>query len=474
MKNERILQRTNKKSIYIWTICLLVIAFSIVASTNFIFNTKIAHAEETETQENQIVNFNQIFKFNPNGYISTSRVSVGDNNIMNVSTQFNANSQIAVNPFDFINEHKYYIFVRGSNLNGQRLAFANGGTIIVNYYSDMIYTANANNTCNYLWGYSGLAIGTYYINIIDLTLMYGNNTPDLETLNNIFTSDYYIYTTGTPISLNGLDSYSRGYTAGFNSAWESQNVSYKQFVIGAQSFAFNNQQYTEQSTKTYDAIAGAYAFSGILGIPLGFTSVGGTNYEIDFTLLCSDWQSESLSYKQEFSLYFYYVDNDNNLIQVGKIPYYEINGNYGTYKGSFNCPVDTDTIYLEFTIDPLDNTSTVAVAFSSNITFRSQNIESAINSAFNAGADSMKETYLPGGDLYNEIYRNAYDRGVMDANTNNSVFQDGWHFIASAFGSVGEILSVELIPGVQIGVFVALPVLLGLIVLIIKILGKGS
>lgn len=465
MKNERILQRTNKKSIYIWTICLLVLAFSIVASTNFIFNTKIAHAEETETQQNQILNFNQLAK---NYYIK---------NIALVSQ----NNLTITNNYSMLADHTFYIRYDFYIPTGKATEYD-----IVNTNNDYInvYTASGNNKYDFIFNNDNLNCKlTLFTNssdsrnniiIIDLTQMYGTNTPTIEECRNIFIADYYVYDIGSGIYIDSLDTYSKGYTAGFNSAWESQNVTYKQFVIGAQSFAFNNQQYTEQSTKTYDAIAGAYAFSGILGIPLGFTSVGGTNYEIDFTLLCTDWQGESQSYKQEFNLYFYYVDSDNNLIQVGKIPYYEINGNYGTYKGSFNCPVDTDTIYLEFTIDPLDNISTVAVAFSSNITFRSQNIESAINSAFNAGADSMKETYLPGGDLYYEIYRNAYDRGVMDANTNNSVFQDGWHFIASAFGSVGEILSVELIPGVQIGVFVALPVLLGLIVLIIKILGKGS
>lgn len=484
MKNERILYKTNRKSIYAWTICLLVLAFSIITCTNFISNTKIAHADETETEQNQIVNFNQLFN-NTTARGNYNSISFSKNvATYTISGSFTGYTlRLGFNEVSpsipIVNGHKYYLnynLVVNSGDTPQIQIFNTGGTVLDSTINTHIFTAVSNDTVSL--GFFVNISYTYNFSVtpifIDLTQMFGSNEPNLEECQTIFTSEYYIYTTGTPVNIDSLDSYSRGYTAGFNSAWESQNVSYKQFVIGAQSFAFNNQQYTAESTKAYDAIAGAYSFSGILGIPLGFTSVGGTNYEIDFQLLCTDWSQEPMSYRQEFSLYFYYVDSDNNLIQVGKIPYYEIDGAYGTYKGSFVCPVDTDTIYLEFTTDPLDNAPTVAVAFYSNITFRSQNIESAINSAFNAGAESMKETYLPGGDLYNEIYRNAYDQGVMDANTNNSVFQDGWHFIATAFGSVGEILSVELIPGVQIGVFVALPVLLGLIVLIVKILGKGS
>lgn len=434
----------NNTIILLVTICL---NFCIIGSMHTIFNNEIVYAEESETlTTQQILNFNQLVSNNYNVSVGYGWLCQGipQNHIIYIKYDITTNANT-----DMYNN---------ANIREFRVG---------NYKEDFLYTTPVDNSG--LGLYSSQNIKINYFNVIDLTLMYGENTPTIEECRHIFTSDYYNYTTGTAIISDNLESYTRGYTAGFNSAWESQNVSYKQYVIGAQSFAFNNQQYTEESTKSYDAIAGAYSFSGILGIPLGFLSVGGTNYEIDFTLLCTDWAGESLSFKQEYSLYFYYVNSDNNLIQIGKIPYFEISGNYGTYKGSFVCPVDTDTIYLEFTTEPLDNTPTIATAFASNITFRSQNIESAINSAFNSGAESVKDSYLPGGDLYNEIYNLGYSNG----SASNKPFTDSWDFIGQSFHGIGEILAMELIPGLPLGLFVALPLLVGLLFFIVKI-AKGS
>lgn len=471
----------NNKIILLGIFMVIMFAVSIYT----FFNNGIVYAEEETTSQNKIVNFNQIWNpttlrssysgityTNNNGLISM----VGNNN----NGYHNSANPISEQVINCVANHNYYVrfkFINNSN-KPNNVGLRQNGTqtmlydhISPNDYDVGLYKPTSNIDVQIV---AGVLAQTYYncsfyCILVDITLMYGENEPTLEQCNQIFTSDYYNYTTGTSIYLDGLDSYSRGYTAGFNSAWESQNVSYRQYVIGAQSFAFNNQQYTEESTKSYDAIAGAYSFGGILGIPLGFLSVGGTNYEIDFTLLCTDWSGESLSFKQEYSLYFYYVDSDNNLIQIGKIPYYEISGNYGTYKGSFVCPVDTDTIYLEFTTDSLDNTPNIATAFASNITFRSQNIESAINSAFNSGAESVKDSYLPGGDLYNEIYNLGYSNG----SASNKPFTDSWDFVGQSFHGIGEILAMELIPGLPLGLFVALPLLVGLLFFIVKI-AKGS
>lgn len=465
MKNETRRNQFKSKFLGNNTIILLVaicLAFCILVSIHTIFNNENVYAEENETQQRQIVNFNQYIE---NSYVNYSSVVVGFN-----SNQITFGYVLAPNHIFYV---KYNVRVSGNNAvefgfrpNGEN----NSRTDTLNANNSRVdYVITNVNKYSCIFAYTNGTDTRINCMCVDLTQMFGDNIPTLEECRNIFISEYYYYNTGSEIYLDSLESYSRGYTAGFNSAWESQNVSYKQFVIGAQSFAFNNQQYTEESTKSYDAVAGAYSFGGILGIPLGFTSIGGTNYEIDFTLLCTDWAGESLSFKQEYSLYFYYIDSDNNLIQIGKIPYYEISGNYGTYKGSFVCPVDTDTIYLEFTTKPLDNTPTIATAFASNITFRSQNIESAINSAFNSGAESVKESYLPGGDLYNSIYNLGYSNGIAS----NKPFTDSWDFIGQSFHGIGEILAMELIPGLPLGLFVALPLLVGLLFFIVKI-AKGS
>jgi hypothetical protein len=252
---------------------------------------------------------------------------------------------------------------------------------------------------------------------IDLTTMFGDDVPTIEECRSIFISSYYSYSLGTPIYLNSFDSYSYGYTTGFNDAWDSQNVTYRQNVIGSSAFPYNFGTYTE-SQKIYDNASSAYMLAGIIGIPLGTVS-NGTNISVDFTFLVPDWSGESLSFKQSFSLYFYYLDN-SNLVNIGSIPYSNIDGNYGTYTGSFVVPITTDTVYMYFSTESYDFANgispTQCLVFDSNMTFRTQDVSAAIQSAFGSGQTSVQQSYAPGSTLYNQIYRSGYNAGLEAEN----------------------------------------------------------
>ena len=436
---------------------------------------KKVNAEETETTQNQIVNFNQLsnwYSLSNEYYNFTSyntnyySVTLTNQNIFWALIRINAeNNPININ-------HKVYI---------KFISLENYGATIKNVTTNADYNIDVNTSIILTGGtdyrfsinyFNSNQSGTAHVNImlIDLTLMYGENTPTLEECEQIFKSEYYNYTTGTTINVNSLTEYANGYINGYNDAWENKNVEIQQASIGINAFTFDNG-IVYKGEKHYDSTWNVYYFNGVLGIPLLNTISAGTTLTFDFTFLVPDWSGESLSYKQDYYMAVGYVDSDNNLITIQKINYDNIEGNYVTYKGSVVYPVETNTIYIWVTTDfDLTNTLTTQYyAFGSTIEYITDNVSGAIQSALLRGYENGISEYLPGTEKYNEIYNLGYYNG----SSGGQIFNDSWDFIKLSFNGIGEILGLQLIPGLPIGLFVALPLLVGLLFFIVKI-AKGS
>lgn len=403
--------KSNKNYLFV-ALCLAVVLCTAMLLFGLNFNQSVyADYNDIIDDPNAIINFNQLIDIRT--VASTDTVLVNANTLY--FNQWHSGTQANFVDITLIANHKYYLSCSAGDMfnlnNNNSLRFNNIISVSTDTVVDYIYRLS--------W-YNPIPLGqNVYFNIYDLSLMFGdNNIPTKEQCDELFVADYYAYNSGSPIYLNNIDSYSRGYSEGFNSAWESQNVTYKQSVLGSSAFPFNFGSYND-STKIFDGAYQMYMIAGVIGLPLGSMSTG-TNIEVDFTMLVPDWQNESLSFKQSFNMYFYYIDSNNNLVLCGTIPYSNIDGNYGTYKGAFNLPISTDTVYLYFSTAPYDFNDgispTQCYVFDSNMTFRTQDIQSAINTAFQSGMDSVISSYEVGGTNYTKIYNAGKTAGMNENN----------------------------------------------------------
>ena len=180
---------------------------------------------------------------------------------------------------------------------------------------------------------SGDTVQWSNIYIIDLTLMYGaGNEPSLDQCRKIFTSEYYGYTSGLSMPLNGVNSYSQGYNAAvsqFNYIVDFSQIS--QYGYGLE---FNGWRPAFKSN--YDT-PDVFSFSGYVALPLGQTvprdtlmtgSFKAVDVDSDFTL------SLGLIYNNQFVPI-------QDFGQLNDDP-----DNLTTYTFSFSLPYDTNNIVL--------------------------------------------------------------------------------------------------------------------------------
>lgn len=226
-----------------------------------------------ELDYGSIYNFNQIL---PQGDFSSYTKWVargGSANYGNESCIFTFSSiptslygsSLSQTGLSFLRLHKYYYSFYLSVSSSYRFTISLGGAKTVYNgipTSDLTrYNGIFKSTGNYsslLFGssdsncQSGYSFTISNIFIIDLTTMFGSgNEPDVETCNKLFSSDYYDYNTGTPISLNGLNSYQQG----VNDALDSLNTvqTFKNFSNNAYSIDING--YSSSLSVSSDNVA---------------------------------------------------------------------------------------------------------------------------------------------------------------------------------------------------------------------------
>ena len=278
----------------------------------------------------------------------------------------------------------------------------------------------------------------------------------------------YGYQISTPITYNTIQAYNNGINAYIGST---------QKIIGSTDFynsvyeVFVNNQYNGNvdkqnngiSSVLSEGIGGAYA---TCCLPLIYSIASGT--QITITGECCNLNVGNTRTKLKCGI----LDSNGVFIECGIFE----NGTYSN--NTYNYVESTITFTLPFTTDRIyfytDSTTSLYAMKNFVVSYYLTNLEllqfNSYDDGYKKAETELKEYYSYGGQGYQQIY----NRGVSDAQSNSAVFSDTWTFIGTAFNGIGDMLSVELIPNVPIGVFVALPLLLGLIFFIVKLTKGGS
>ena len=450
----------------------LIALFSILTITVTIFaviglsSCQTAYADYNDLNGSEILNFNQLI---PNQYISFYHTGTG---------WFSYSSSANIYSGDVL-----YIRLNASNKNNPILLGTGASTygqtiiqkddIVINETIDKVVVATGNY--NY--------IGTYYevngvqfdnFNIINLSTMFGrNNEPNLEQCRTIFTADYFAYTIGQAITLNGINGYQEGVQSIYDSLQYKLTASHIYNTAYAYIGTKENYTYTyTDNSNTYTVIVtGTGNANNVLAIPLGTVIEQGKTVQVKGAYMGFATQESNVSNTTGYITLCYLYGND--LIPILFTTTFEVANNDGII--TFSVPFAMDTLYIcesstKGYITRNDSNGNGFGLFNTEVLVVELDANALVENAYNQGYDKAVENYAPG----TTNYLNIYNRGVKDAETSASVFQDTWSFVASAFEGVGSLLAVELIPNVPIGLFVALPLLLGLIFFIVKVTKGGD
>lgn len=464
---KRIKELSNKDKLFIkimaWLLVLQILFFTLDLAIYFKNKNNVANAEYSDLSSNTLVNFNQIAS---STYYNTT---------------LNLNQTTILSDTKSVVYHKYYIKVMGSSL------LDNGLYLFSDDYNEAqpILYPFTNDTINdtiYNCLHSGLNFCYYDRNgcvinnvmIIDLTVMFGSESDNLtlEQAQEYFTADYYPYNTGTPIPYS--KDYLQGYNDGANSVYEALTITYNDFTIGANSTSYGNNV-IEKGEIIYDSNYGAYMFSGVIAIDLLKEIAAGTNININFDLYIPDLQGESGDYYKEFKLTFAYIDNSNNLTNIATIEPVKSTDVYeNLYTGDIILPLTTRYlyIYVDYARVGQNEAPTQIFSYKSSMSFKSLDIGLIIKNSYLRGQQAGEQKYAYGTDGYNNIYNLGFAKGSNNS-ANGSIFTNGWSWVGMIFHEIGDILSIQLLPGIPISLFVALPLLVGLLFFIVKIT-KGS
>ena len=306
-----------------------------------------AVAEYSDIDSNAVVTFNQQVK---NGNFATSdnwvsynnaSISISNFELSIKATQFGGISQSGLQFYT----HKYYLSVDSygsSDSDTLTINLSHNPEVTFDLTTSYQTYDTLLNITNF-WGDYGHAIyivttidSVVYLRnfyIIDLTLMYGaGNEPTLDQCRNIFTSEYYAYTTNLSMPLNGVYSYSQGYNAAvsqFNYIVDFSQIS--QFGYGIE---FNG--WRPAFKYNYDT-PDVFSFSGYVSLPLGQTVPRDT-------LMTGSFKAVDVDNRLSLSLGLIYNNQFVPIKDFGKLN--SDPDNLTTYTFSFSLPYDTNNIVL--------------------------------------------------------------------------------------------------------------------------------
>lgn len=404
------------------------------------------HAEELNTDS--IYNFNQIFEYNvrsdyynihftKNGKGNYSVSGTGPN--WNVALCYNSNTYST--PLN--QDHKYfYRFTSDKNINHRILSSSNTYVNETGQNVSGIFTALANESVQVGFYYTGNTTIDFNCTpyIIDLTEMFGaENEPTVEQANIYFPLEYYTYSTGTLLNLGYLDAFNKG-------AFSMQDG----YTISVVANDFINN--------AYNINASDYSRSDI-----GITFNGKIAINTEYTLIANDYMILDLTTMSDPSFKFDIIVTGSNgqdiilqHIETVDLPIQETSGsgyNYGKGIITLKLPTDTNTIYFKGQCVLNVNT----------IKYKTFNYSQAIVDAYRQGQDSIDK---------DAIHLDGYNKGYAKAQIEQGAFKDGFNFLSVVFNGMADILSIEFIPNVPIWSLLAIPVLLGVIALVRKLVGE--
>lgn len=286
-------------------------------------------------------------------------------------------------------------------------------TFVVSTNVESVFTENF-----YIYGdglVSGQSVTISDIYIIDLTLMFGSgNEPTIDQCQKIFTADYYNYTSGTPLSLSGVNAYQQGVSDTLN----SYNVVTLPSVTTSSIFALNLVNVESSVVTGLDDNGVPYALcKGYFGVPFGTLIPKNTTISFNFSLI------SVVSYSDYSNLSFGYVSSSGSYVPVYVFNYTSMgtvssnNWELSDSFVSFTLPVDTE--YLVFSCIPSSSSVGVLSGFSvsnCNFSYKVFNnqilIDNAYNTGYNAGSTAG----------YNNAYNQGYTAGLADGTNNDYSF----------------------------------------------------
>lgn len=442
MENNNFGKIINKSFIYMLALTIFICS-AMLFLCNLEKNKVYADYNEVSNNPDAIVNFNQYYS--------------GSQPIHIVSDTTTRTNKYIQNSFSTNNSDIWYFYSNAPAVVKFTIVLYNNGTYVTyyDYSGSYLFSASDVNYDSIIIQINtvGVCDGNYYFNFINISQMFGqNNEPNINQCREIFVTDYYNYSTGSPMSLNTF--------VGYNQALQDIFSSYKyQLSMNALTLSTYSIDYKNEESY-FDYNNSNWYFFNTFAVPLFTTLNSGATITIDYRFYVYE-----LSEAWFLNVMIY---NGNEYITIYTSP--EQVDTSREQNMSFTLPLDTDTLYFNIVYNNQIKTDANAIVYKFNVSANQLDINSMIYNSFLSGQKDMARQYQVGGERYNEIYR----QGVADAESNGSVFDSSWAFVASAFSGIGELLSTELMPNVPIGLFVALPLLLGLIFFIVKLTKGGS
>lgn len=424
----------------------LIALFSILTITVTIFaviglsSCQTAYADYNDLDGTEILNFNQLV----------------NNQFINNYT-FNDTSLVVADVSNNLNHYFYISFDFTSNATFINLYLNGYGILVQSYdrYSSDVYLIDTGSTLDFRAQGSGNDVTINNFMIIDLTLMFGSgNEPNLEQCQSLFVAEYYPYTQSTPLTLNTFSGYEQALQDIFSSykyALSMNALSYTSYAVAYKN-ASANFDYNTSTEQWY--------FENTFAVPLFTVLNSGAQMTVDYWLYAPNLSGE---------WYFNVMIWNGNEYQTIYTAQEQIDTTEAQTM-TFNLPLNADTLYFNVVYNNSINTSANFIVNKLNISASQLDINSMVHNAFISGQNDMARQYAPNGTKYLDIF----NEGVRASQTNGAVFQDTWSFVGSAFTGIGGLLAVELIPNVPIGLFVAFPLLLGLIFFIVKVTKGGD
>lgn len=454
------MKRTTR--IILIIICTLLIILSAVgviwAFVNKFGNKAYADYLDVVNDQNAIINFNQqldIRTIDSNYY----GVQVTTNNKgFDFSGRATAEGFLSLYNMSTISGHVYYFYstLPESLYNSMYLYHHNGTSYDFRINaSPQIITLNGNYStldCNIHSGYT--FNGTYYFNLIDLTQMFGSgNEPNINQCKDLFKCDYYNYTTGTAISINGFDQYNNGAM----SVRESMtiNTTSANIADNLDNEVINSSYGSTSKTLIQGYMVwnteGNYAnCTALFNLQTNFNE--GDYFEFEFYTITG---ADTLSLpNQSFTmdLQIIAVDSSGNIVPLTTI---KAQNNATTpTKATFYLPFDTDKLYIT-------TPHRYIVGYNNfNINITTTNLTALSLYSYQDGYRSGRSNGYTAG----------YNKGLSETNATLGTME----YIGAAFSGIGEVLQIELLPGVPFSLFILLPLMFGLIAFVVKLSKGGS
>lgn len=472
---------TKTKRIILICICSLLIVATMVAmvfaAINYYGGKNKAHAEFTDLAgTNTLVNFNQLYNITGYSVTNSANVSAINSNSFKINSTLTDGAIALLTASNLQNGHRYYIF--GNNNQAFRFVDSNGNAFGESI--DYIYSPSNNRTLyylNYNSVYGSYNIGDVVVfNIIDLTQMFGDNEPNLQEAKEYFTAEYYNYNTGTAVSNNSVESYNQGVKSVYDSLYYTMNT--ELIVRNAQPYYWNIDNSMTSTVERVDPNGQPYTSQLVFehGVFIPFSTALPINSSVQINMKFAYKQLET-----NLNCDVYFIDNLGNvqfLAHWGELFTWpeDIQGtDYSQLPTkSFTYTTNANAVGL-IIIEPQPTSLNKFVFMYLDLQFRTGDISVLLDSSKSEIERLVKmqyeNYYAQGGAGYQTIWDKGFNAGsVSNGDTTLSTMQ----YVGAAFQGIGEILQIELLPGIPFSLFVLLPLMVSLIFFVVKLTKGGS